>query len=116
MPVAHEYFLTVEQIVKVDTADIVMVDTDAKLISDVVHVLFTNELVLDSEAATVLKHSVQVSGAHQMTMNVPVATFWSVNNGIVVMIMMVINVLSKMLNNDRIRGANLKAISLDALA
>ena len=128
--IVHDDALTVEQVVQVDSAHVVRVDVHAEFIGDVVHVFFTDELVIDAEAATVLKDAVEVAGAHQATMLVPVATMRSVVVVIVVVIMVqiivmimvvmvvmivVMMIVTKVLNDNRVTRADLEAISLHAL-
>ena len=58
-----------------------------------VHVLLADELVVDAEAATVLEDAVEVTGAHQATMLVPVAT----QRSVLVMLMVVMIVMMVMI-------------------
>ena len=127
--IVHDDALTVEQVVQVDSAHVVRVDVNAEFIGDVVHVFFTDELVIDAEAATVLEDAVEVAGAHQATMLVPVATMRSVVVVIlvvfmvqimmimVVMVVMIVvmMIVTKVLNYNRVTRADLEAISLHAL-
>ena len=114
MAIVHVDLLAVEQVVQVHSTDAVGAHIDAEFVSDVVHVLLADELVIDAETASMLEDLVEVARAHQLAMGVPVAVLRSVN--IDMMVMMIVMLINKVLNDDWVAWADLEAISLHTLA
>jgi len=113
--VVHLNLFTVEETVHVESADVVRVGIDALVVRDVSHILFTDELVMDAEAAAVVEGVIEVTRAHQGAMLVPVAVMGSVltvgEGGFVVLVL-----VAKVLNNDGLARADPPALSLNTLA
>lgn len=105
VPVVHHHLVSVEQILQVHAAHLVLADVYTHRVVNVLHVFLADEFVLDAEAAAMLERMVQITWAHQHTMLVLVAPFRCVS------LLMV-----EMLNDDWVAGAHLKPVSMDALA
>ena len=114
MAIVHVDLLAVEQVVQVHSTDAVGAHIDAEFVSDVVHVLLADELVIDAETASMLEDLVEVARAHQLAMGVPVAVLRCVH--VNMMIMVIVVFVTEVLNDDWVAWADLEAISLHTLA
>ena len=102
--IVHVHWFTVEQTEQILSADFILAYLDTHAFRNLVHVLLADKLMVDSEAAAVLKNIVQVTRAHGFAMLAFVAAFWDFFSCL------------QMLDHDRITWAHFEAISLHALA
>lgn len=112
--ILHLNFFTMEETVHVKSADVVGLYVDAHVFRNVSHVLFANKLVMDAEAAAVVKGAVKVTRAHQFTVLVSVAI---AGRGLITVRRFVLFlVMTEMLDNDWVAWANFPAIDFNTLA